>query len=347
MAERDYRTLLEMGWTPDSVSEAVEIAGDLLRGGDADSALAAVERAREITGTVGADASELVALDAMAFEVALRRADAPRAIAAANALRLAPDGLRGAELARLRGLLGECGGFRPELREALGRVLDAAESAQRESVLLDDVEIGPGTGAVEPGEDDGADELPYLDADPAFLSPSSTGVVSGGDADLGDDAWLDLAQPVAEVADWSFGAFPVGEDESLVELRERFMEAATHAATDHARQACETGWSFFLMEDFAAAAVLFDQSLGDPDVRVAAAEGLVRCHLNLSQPGQAVDFLDRLRTVCFTGGLPEPLRYWYGRAAEAGGEVRKARAAYRSVSTAAFPDVPGRLAALP
>ena len=101
------------------------------------------------------------------------------------------------------------------------------------------------------------------------------------------------------------------------------------------------------MEDFEAAAVLFDQSLGDNAVRVAAAEGLVRCRLNLAQPSEAIAFLDRLEAVCFAEGLPDALRYWYGRAAEALGDVRRARAAYRSVSGGDFPDVLGRLRDLP
>lgn len=348
---RDYRTLLQMGWTPDSVPEAVEIAADLLRSGEADAALAAVESARGIAASAGAEDVEVAALDSLGFEVALRRGDAERAIGAANALRHRPGALPAPDLDRLRAELASCEGFRPELKEALRGVLDAVSPAPAGSIAPgtreEDVAFG---GARAAGGSDDDDNIPYF-AD-ELDGIVEDGGVSGGASDDGaahpDAEWVTIAdEPQEEGEPWSFGAFAVGVDESVSSIRSRFMEAAVSAGPEQARDACETGWSFFLMEDFEAAAVLFGQALGDPTVRIAAAEGLVRCHLNLSQASEAVAFLERLQGLCFADRLPEPLRYWYGRAAEAAGDARKARGAYRSVSPGAFPDVAARLAALP
>ena len=348
---RDYRTLLLMGWTPDSVPEAVEIAADLLRSGEADAALAAVESARGIAASTGAEDVEVAALDSLGFEVALRRGDAERAIRAANALRHRPGALPAADLDRLRAELASCDGFRAELIEALRGVLDAVSPALAGSMAPgareEDGAFGGARGAGE--SDDGDDEIPYFVDE--VETAAEAGGVSGGQSDVDaahpDTEWVTIADELQDEEPWSFGAFPVGVDESLSSIRSRFMEAAVSAGPEQARDACETGWSFFLMEDFEAAAVLFGQAIGDPTVRVAAAEGLVRCHLNLSQASEAVAFLERLQGLCFADRLPEPLRYWYGRAAEAAGDARKARGAYRSVSPGAFPDVAARLAALP
>jgi hypothetical protein len=351
---RDYRTLLLMGWTPDSVHEAVEIAGDLLRSSEVDAALAAVESARGIVSSTGAEDVDVAALDAVGFEVALRRVDGERAIGAANALRHRPGALSAADLDRLRAELESCEGFRSELKEALRRVLAAVSPASEAS-------IAPGGGKEHGafGEDRGAggleddDDLPYFaEESDAFVADGdearrASAGESGVDAVRPDAEWVTIAEEPQEEAPWSFGAFPVARDESLSSIRARFIDAAVSAAPEHARDACETGWSFFLMEDFEAAALLFGQALGDSTVRVAAAEGLVRCHLNLSQASEAVAFLERLQGLCFADRLPEPLRYWYGRAAEAAGDARKARGAYRSVSPGTFPDVAARLAAFP
>jgi tetratricopeptide (TPR) repeat protein len=348
---RDYRTLLLMGWTPDSVPEAVEIAADLLRSGEVDAALAAVESARGIAASAGAEDAEVAALDSLGFQVALQRGDAERAIKAANALRHRPGALPAPDLDWLRAKLASCEGFRPELKEALRGVLDVVSPAPERSIAIgfreEHVAFGGRRGA---GGLDDDDEIPYF-ADELDGVVAEGGGVSGGASD--DDAahpdaeWVTIADEPQAEEPWSFGAFPVGVDESLSSIRSRFMEAAVSAGPEQARDACETGWSFFLMEDFEAAAVLFGQALGDATVRVAAAEGLVRCHLNLSQASEAVGFLERLQGLCFADRLPEPLRYWYGRAAEAAGDARKARGAYRSVSPGAFPDVATRLAALP
>jgi hypothetical protein len=353
---RDYRTLLLMGWTPDSLPEAVEIAADLLRSGEVDAALAAVESARGIVASTGAEDVDVAALEAVGFEVALRRADAARAIGAANALRHRPGALSAADLDRLRAELGSCEVLRPELQEALRGVLDAVSPAAEGSIAQG---VGGEPAAFEEdrgagGWEDDDDDLPYfvaeLDAFVADGDGDGGGASSGAsddDAVRPDAEWATIADEPQGEEPWSFGTFPVAVDESLSSIRSRFMDAAVSAAPAHARDACETGWSFFLMEDFAAAAVLFGQALGDSTVRVAAAEGLVRCHLNLSQASEAVAFLERLQGLCFADRLPEPLRYWYGRAAEAAGDARKARGAYRSVSPGAFPDVAARLAAFP
>jgi hypothetical protein len=338
---RDYATLLGMGWTPDTVGEAVQIAADLLREGDSGGALAAVEAARAIQTPGEPSEADRAALEAVAFEVALQRGDAPRAIGAANALRQLPSGLPPAELARLRSALDSSTAFRAELREALAGVLDSVVAG------------GPAPSPFPRSEANGElfleeDELPYLAAEPGLLERLGTHERSEA-APLADPAvpeWLDPGES-SQSGSWTPGAFAVAEGDSLADIRSRFLEAAGSSGTEHAQDACETAWSFFLMEDFEAAAVLFDQSLGDPRVRVSAAEGLVRCKLNLSQAGEAVVLLERLRDLCFAGSLPDALRYWYGRAAEASGDTRKARAAYRSLPAGAFPDVQARLGALP
>jgi hypothetical protein len=354
---RDYRTLLLMGWTPDSVAEAVEIATDLFRGGEVDAALAAVESARGIVATAGAEDVDLAALESVGFEVALRRGDAARAVAAANALRYRPGALPALDLDRLRAALASSEGLLPELKDALRGVLDTVSpgpdamiaSAARE-------EFGPfveeRAASVLEADDD--DQIPYSDAEPEEIVADPD--YDGGDAPAGtsdggavflDAEWVSIAEEPQAEAPWSFGAFPVGVDESLASIRSRFIDAAVSAGPEHGRDLCETAWSFFLMEDFEAAALLFGQALGDATARVEAAEGLVRCHLNLSRPAEAVAFLARLQGLCFAERLPEPLMYWYGRAAEAAGDARKARGAYRSVSPGAFPDVAARLAAFP
>jgi hypothetical protein len=343
---RDYATLLGMGWTPDTPAEAVGIARDLLSSGDGDGALSAVESARSMLGT-DSRAEERAAVEAVAFEVALTRADSSRAINSANALRAVPSGLPHGELSRLREELTRSSVFRVELKEALERVLDAVIAAAGP----DDFNGGEaGLFSFEPGAEE---DLPYLDADPAMLEFGAEARIRAEEAPGGieaelppDVSWLDLTAGSAVNADWTPGSFVVQDGEDLHALRARFLESAAAAGPDYCLEACETGWSFFLMEDYGAAVLLFDPALGDPATRVSAAEGAVRSRLHMSQAADAVAFLERLQSLCYGEGLPEALRYWYGRAAEMAGDVRKARAAYRSVPADAF-DVRSRLGALP
>jgi hypothetical protein len=353
---RDYATLLGMGWTPDTLGEAVTIARDLLQDREYDAALTAVEGARSTLLTAGTREEDRAALEAVAFEVALSRADASRAIGAVTALRELPGGLPQNEVARLLAELARSTVFRAELKEALERVLDAVQASSSDRLGASEDERSHGFGF-----EAGDDELPYLEADPsaldavASLHEPAADQLAGANAEVPASAsgvdegleWLLLTEDESAEPAWTPGAFVVGEGEDLGGVRARFLGAASKSGPDHGPEACEMAWSFFLMEDFEAAALLFDQALGDPAVRVSAAEGLVRCRLNLSQAGEAVTLLERLQSLCYADGLPEPLRYWYGRAAEARGDVRKARAAYLSLPGDAFPDVRGRLGALP
>jgi hypothetical protein len=343
---RDYATLLGMGWTPDTPAEAVGIARELLSSGDGDGALSAVESARAMLDT-DSRAEDRAAVEALTFEVALSRADSSRAINSANALRAIPSGLPQGEVSRLREELSRSSVFRVELKEALERVLDAVIAAAGPTDLTDGE---AGLFAFRPGDEE---ELPYLDADPALLGSDPgarirTDVAPGGmDAEMPPDvSWLDLTEEEVLNADWTPGSFVVRDGEDLHALRARYLESAAAAGPEYSLEACETGWSFFLMEDYGAAVLLFDQALGDPATRVSAAEGAVRSRLHLSQAGDALAFLERLQSLCYADGLPEALRYWYGRAAEMAGDVRKARAAYRSLPADAF-DVRSRMGALP
>lgn len=315
---RDFATLLRMGWTPDTLSEALEIGEDLTASRDLEGALAAVESARAMAQAAGGENRELQLLEMLAFRVAVMRGDAPRAIAAVNNLRSELVGLPLQDVAGLQDELAKYDIFRPELRAALDGLLQTIPMAATDEAVEED-------------------DLPYL------VEPD-LGEANYAAAELEPDT-----KPMGGEAgpSWSYGRFPVAEADTLGDIRSRLLAASEKAALDDARAACEMGWSFLLMDDFEAAAVLFEQSLGDPDVRISAAEGLVRCRLNLAEAPAALAFLDRLGTVCFSGVLPEALMYWYGRAAEAVGDVRKARTAYRTVSVGAFPDVPARLGALP
>jgi hypothetical protein len=168
------------------------------------------------------------------------------------------------------------------------------------------------------------------------------------ESDAGDreGVWWDAAGGVDE-APVVPGEMFVARGEPLEEVVERFLRQEVAAALEEGRGAVESGWSFFLLGQHAAAVELFGEALRDPEVRLSAAEGAVRSCLAMGQGQRAVDFVARLGRTFYPAGLPELLRYWSGRAAETVGDGAAARAAYLSVDRGSYPDVALRLQSLP
>ncbi|HEX7239044.1 MAG TPA: hypothetical protein VF263_02160 [Longimicrobiaceae bacterium] len=162
----------------------------------------------------------------------------------------------------------------------------------------------------------------------------------------GEGMWRDPSGGDEEVPEVP-GEMFVARGEVLEDVIERFLAQHVAAAVEDGRGAAESGWSFFLIGQYAAAVELFGEALRDPEVRLSAAEGAVRSYLAMGQGQRAVEFVARLGRTWYSAGLPELLRYWGGRAAETVGDGAAARAAYLSVDRTSYPDVAPRLQSLP
>jgi tetratricopeptide (TPR) repeat protein len=351
----DAPSLLENGFQPESVAEAYQMIIALLEQDLPDRAAEALERAHELLRENPTIDDLLMArLRLAAWRTALARGDGA-AVNGVNQLLEISGVIPAAELELVVELARSDRRLHPNIRSAFVTVLEAIVPGPEVPASVRGVDLGEGMDPFDLIETED-DDLPWIDFEAErdeSLQASATGdtlsaaaaLVRPTDADAGGTQPMEGPHAGAELVEAVEAPDGVLSGGASVEsLRKAFVAQGDAAAINDPRRAFEMACTLMLIEDYDSAAALFAKVYGEH--RDAALEGFVRCKLGTGNPRAALTALADARSHFEGGQLPDALRYWEGRSAEAAGDLALARTAYRGLPDAGFPDARHRLRAL-